>query len=149
MRAQGSGAPVASATSSSGSSGDMAPHGEATCSHSMQQQQQAGSTASCAAPQQQQRRRREQQWPRQRLAGSAALVTLAAVAALLSLAQPVLGDVAVLSKSVLPRMPLWARNRTADVVMDFSKADPDFKFPGGLGTIHFRNKAMKVRCRSV
>jgi len=67
----------------------------------------------------------------------------AALAALLSL-QPAAADVAVLSDEVLTQLPIWTTNRTADIVLDFSKADPDFRFPG-LGTINFRGKSMKVK----
>lgn len=57
-------------------------------------------------------------------------------------------DVAVLSDAVLAPPPLWARNRTADVVLDFSKADADFKFPSP-GTVSFRGRDMKVRRAAV
>lgn len=72
------------------------------------------------------------------------LLALVIAAAVLAAAPPVLADVAVLSDKVLTQLPIWARNRTADIVMDFSKADPDFKFKG-LGSISYRGKEMKVR----
>lgn len=52
--------------------------------------------------------------------------------------------VKVLSQKVLGNPPLWSANRTADIVLDFSKADPNFRHPN-LGKIVFRGSDMQVR----
>jgi hypothetical protein len=84
---------------------------------------------------------------RDRLARLSALLAVAAAALALSARPAQAADVAVLSDEVMTQLPIWATNRTADIVLDFSKADPDFKLTG-LGTINFRGKDMKVRGES-
>ncbi|GBF90891.1 hypothetical protein Rsub_03746 [Raphidocelis subcapitata] len=69
---------------------------------------------------------------------------VAFAAALAALAAPAAADVAVLSEGVLPKLPIWATNRSADIPLDFSKADPEAAYPG-LGSITYRGKTMQVK----
>jgi hypothetical protein len=50
------------------------------------------------------------------------------------------GDV----QTLLGKPPLWSQNRSADIVLDFTKADPNYKYPN-LGPVHFRGKELPVR----
>lgn len=59
------------------------------------------------------------------------------------LVQTATADVRQLSAAVLGEQPLWMRNRSADIVLDFSKADPHYKHPS-LGVVAVRGKPMKV-----
>lgn len=70
-------------------------------------------------------------------------MVLAVALLLVTSVQPAMGDVAVLSDQVLTQLPIWAKNRSADIVMDFSKADQNFHYPN-LGTISFRGRDLKV-----
>lgn len=67
-------------------------------------------------------------------------VLLLAVAVL---AHFVAADVKQLSPAVLGEQPLWMRNRSADIVLNFQKADPNYKHPS-LGVVAVRGKPMKV-----
>lgn len=71
---------------------------------------------------------------------SAQVVLLLALAALW---RPASADVKQLSSAVLGEQPLWMRNRSADIVLDFQKADPHYKHPS-LGVVAVRGKPMKV-----
>lgn len=62
---------------------------------------------------------------------------------LLILCQVVAADVKQLSASVLGEQPVWMQNRSADIVLDFSKADPNFRHPT-LGKVQIRGQDMKV-----
>lgn len=62
---------------------------------------------------------------------------------LLILTQVVAADVKELSTAVLGDQPIWMQNRSADIVLNFSKADPHFRHPS-LGTVPVRGKDMKV-----
>jgi hypothetical protein len=59
------------------------------------------------------------------------------------LAHVVAADVKQLSPAVLGEQPLWMRNRSADIVLNFQKADPNYKHPS-LGVVAVRGKPMKV-----
>jgi hypothetical protein len=50
------------------------------------------------------------------------------------------GDV----QTLLGKLPLWSQNRSADIMLDFQKADPNFKHPS-LGTVKFRDEDLAVR----
>jgi hypothetical protein len=65
-------------------------------------------------------------------------------AVLLGLVAQAAADVKTLSQAVLGQQPLWAANRSADIVLDFSKADLNFKHPS-LGVIKFRDQEIRVR----
>lgn len=65
------------------------------------------------------------------------------VLALALLAHTVAADVKQLSTAVLGDQPLWMRNRSADIVLNFHKADPNYKHPS-LGVVAVRGKPMKV-----
>jgi hypothetical protein len=69
------------------------------------------------------------------------LQQLLSVCLLLGLAA---ADVQTLSQAVLGELPIWSQNRSADIVLDFRKADPNFKHPS-LGTIRFRGQDLTVR----
>lgn len=71
------------------------------------------------------------------------VLVLVSFAALLLAQHSVLADVKQLSASVLGEQPIWMRNRSADIVLDFQKADPHYKHPS-LGVIAVRGKPMKV-----
>jgi hypothetical protein len=62
---------------------------------------------------------------------------------LLLLLQLVAADVKQLSASVLGQQPVWVQNRSADIVLDFRKADPHYRHPSP-GTVQIRGKDMKV-----
>ena len=61
----------------------------------------------------------------------------------LLLAHSALADVKQLSAKVLVEQPIWMRNRSADIVLDFKQADPHYKHPS-LGVVAVRGKPMKV-----
>lgn len=67
----------------------------------------------------------------------------ALVLALAVLAHTVAADVKQLSSAVLGEHPVWMLNRSADIVLDFQKADPTYKHPS-LGVVAVRGKPMKV-----
>lgn len=85
--------------------------------------------------QQQRQRQPSQQHARQLL--PALVLTLAV------LAHSVAADVKQLSSAVLGEQPVWMLNRSADIVLDFRKADPTYKHPS-LGVVAVRGKPMKV-----
>lgn len=62
---------------------------------------------------------------------------------LLVFLQAAAADVQILSAAVLGEQPVWVQNRSADIVLDFSKADPRFRHPS-LGRVKVRNKETKV-----
>jgi hypothetical protein len=67
----------------------------------------------------------------------------ALVLTLAVLAHTVAADVKQLSSAVLGEQPVWMLNRSADIVLDFQKADPNYKHPS-LGVVAVRGKPMKV-----
>jgi hypothetical protein len=71
------------------------------------------------------------------------LVLPALVLALAVFAHGVAADVKQLSSAVLGEQPGWMLNRSADIVLDFRKADPTYKHPS-LGVVAVRGKPMKV-----
>lgn len=62
---------------------------------------------------------------------------------LLLLVQLVAADVKQLSAAVLGDVPVWVQNRSADIVLDFRKADPHYKHPS-FGMVQVRGKGMRV-----
>eukprot|EP00879_Flechtneria_rotunda_P016193 GHRR01016938.1.p1 GENE.GHRR01016938.1~~GHRR01016938.1.p1 ORF type:complete len:395 (+),score=66.63 GHRR01016938.1:322-1506(+) len=62
---------------------------------------------------------------------------------LLPLCQTVTADVKQLSASTLEEQPVWVQNRSTDIILDFSKADPYYKHPS-LGVVSIRDKPMRV-----
>eukprot|EP00882_Tetradesmus_deserticola_P008371 GHRQ01008828.1.p1 GENE.GHRQ01008828.1~~GHRQ01008828.1.p1 ORF type:complete len:465 (+),score=149.32 GHRQ01008828.1:352-1746(+) len=62
---------------------------------------------------------------------------------LLLLLQLVAADVKQLSTSVLGEQPVWVQNQSADIVLDFRKADPQYKHPSP-GVVQIRGKDMRV-----
>lgn len=68
---------------------------------------------------------------------------LLALTLVLVLAHSVAADVKQLSSAVLGEQPLWMRNRSADIVLNFQQADPHYKHPS-LGVVAVRGKPMKV-----
>jgi hypothetical protein len=76
-------------------------------------------------------------------AGCGCTRVLLALAALAACAQRAAADVKQLSGAVLGVPPLWVANRSADIVLDFRKADPHFRHPS-LGVVAVRGQAMRV-----
>lgn len=62
---------------------------------------------------------------------------------LLLLFSIVAADVKQLSTAVLGDQPVWMQNRSADIILDFRKADPNFRHPS-LGRVQVRGKDTKV-----
>lgn len=62
---------------------------------------------------------------------------------MLLLVQLVAADVKQLSATVLGQQPVWVQNRSADIVLDFRKADPHYRHPSP-GMVQIRGKDMKV-----
>lgn len=62
---------------------------------------------------------------------------------LILLAHTVIADVKQLSAAVLGEQPIWMQNRSADIILDFSKADPNFRHPS-FGRVAVRGKERKV-----
>lgn len=62
---------------------------------------------------------------------------------LAGLVQTASADVKQLSGAVLVKQPIWMSNRSADIVLNFSSADPNYKHPS-LGVVSVRGKPMKV-----
>eukprot|EP00775_Hariotina_reticulata_P011142 gene11142-11295_t len=82
------------------------------------------------------------QWQQQSQQRKKACKRCAAVSLLL-LIHIVAADVKELSSAVLGQQPIWVQNRSADIVLDFSKADPHFKHPS-LGVVTVRGRPTKV-----